>query len=152
MVDVNKNGERCYKCSSPTHKRNQCPTEIKVTENRITEGTGNPRGRKLGLSAIITARAVTKKKDCLKKHPELIPDKFVKSGAAILEEILVTSVVDLNVPANTEHMFGFENENFAHTSTNIFDLKSFMVNGDDLNNVFLVRKEDDITKEHHQFS
>ena len=31
----------------------------------------------------------------------------------------------LNVSANTEHVFGFKNEKFAHTSTNIVDLESF---------------------------
>ena len=30
-------------------------TEIKVAEIRITEGTGNPRGRHLGVSAVIAA-------------------------------------------------------------------------------------------------
>ena len=54
-------------------------------------------------------------KDCWKKHPELIPAKFAKSGAAISDEILVTSIVGLNVPANTKHVFGSENENSSRT-------------------------------------
>ena len=58
----------------------------------------------------------------------------------------------LNVCANTKHMFGFKNENFAHMSTNIVDLESFMDNGDNLNNVFRIKKEDDEIDEHHQFS
>ena len=70
----------------------------------------------------------------------------------MLDEILDTSVVGLNVPTNTEHVFRFENENFAHTCTNVADFESFMDNGDDLNNIFLVKKEDDEIKEHHQFS
>ena len=37
-------------------------TEIKVAETRITKGMGNPRGKSSGVSAIITARAVTNKK------------------------------------------------------------------------------------------
>ena len=36
-------------------------TEIKVAETRITERTGNPRERNVGVSAIIAARVVTKK-------------------------------------------------------------------------------------------
>ena len=36
-------------------------TEIKVAETRITEGTGNPRERNLGVSVIIAAKVVTKK-------------------------------------------------------------------------------------------
>ena len=62
----------------------------------------------------------------------------MKSGAAILDNSLVTSVVGLKVPANTEHVFGFENENFAHTCANVVDLERFMDNGDNLNTVFLV--------------
>ena len=82
----------------------------------------------------------------------MIPAKFTKSGAAISDKILVTSVVGLNVPANTEHVFWFKNENFTHTSTTIMDSESFMDNGDNLNNVFLDKKEDDEIEEHHQFS
>ena len=69
-----------------------------------------------------------------------------------MDKILVTSVVGLNVPANTEHMFWFKNENFAHTGANVMDLESFMDNGDDLNNVLIVKHEDNEIKEHHQFS
>ena len=43
-------------------KRKMGATEIKVAETRITEGTGNLRERHLGVSAIIVARAVMKKK------------------------------------------------------------------------------------------
>ena len=58
----------------------------------------------------------------------------------------------VNVPANTEHVFRLENENFAHKCADVVDLESFMDNSDDLNNVFLGKKEDDEIKEHHQFS
>ena len=82
----------------------------------------------------------------------MIPAKFAKSGAAISDKIIVTSVVGLNVPANTKHVFRFKNDNFAHTCANVVDLESLMDNGDDLNNIFLVKKEDDKIEEHHQFS
>ena len=42
-------------------KRKAGVTETKVADTRITEGTGNPRKRNLGVSTIIAARAVTKK-------------------------------------------------------------------------------------------
>ena len=58
----------------------------------------------------------------------------------------------LNVPVTSEHVFWFENENFAHTSTNIRDLESFMDNDDNLNNVFLVQKEDDDIEERYHVS
>ena len=82
----------------------------------------------------------------------MIPAKFAKSGAAISDRLLVKSVVGLNVPANTEHVFGFENESFTHTKNNIMDLESFMDNDGDLDNVFLVKKEDDEIDENHQLS
>ena len=53
----------------------------------------------------------------------MISAKFAKSGAAILNEILVTSVVGLNVPTDTKHVFGFKNKNFAHTCTYVVDLE-----------------------------
>ena len=49
-------------------------------------------------------------------------------------------------------MIRFKYGNFAHTGANIVDLETFMDNGDDLNNVFLGKKEDNETKEPHQFS
>ena len=52
--------------------------------------------------------------------------------------------------ANTKHVFGFKNEYFAHTSVSVVDLESFIDNGNNLNDVFLVKKEDDEIKEHHQ--
>ena len=82
----------------------------------------------------------------------MIPAKFAKSGAVISDEILVTNVVGLNVPANAEHVFGFENESFTHTKNNIVDLESFMDNGDNLSKVFLVKMEDDEIDEDHQLS
>ena len=48
--------------SSAHTKRKMGVTEIKVAETRIMEGTGNPSERNLGVSAIIVARAVMKKK------------------------------------------------------------------------------------------
>ena len=44
---------------------------------------------------------VYKEKDCWKKH-------FAKSGAAILDTILVTSIVDFNVPTKIKHVFRFK--------------------------------------------
>ena len=45
-----------------THtKRKVDATEIKVAETRITEGTRKSRGRNVGVSATIAARAVTEK-------------------------------------------------------------------------------------------
>ena len=58
----------------------------------------------------------------------------------------------LNVSANTEHVFGFKNENFAHTCANAVDLESFMDNGDKLNNIFLLKRKDEEIKELHQDS
>ena len=77
-------------------------------------------------------------KYCWKKHPELIPAKFAKSGAEILDKILVTSVVGLKFSAGTEHVFRFGSENFTRPCANVVDLESFMDSGDNLNNVFLV--------------
>ena len=81
----------------------------------------------------------------------MILAKFAKSEAAILDNILVTSVVGLNVPANTKHVFGFKNENLGHICANVVDLESFMDNGDDLNNAFLVRMKEGEIREHIQF-
>ena len=63
--------------------------------------------------------------------------------------------MDLNFPTKAKHVFGFKketnNKNFRRSTSNVLYLESFMDNGDNLNNVFLVEKEDDEIDEHHQF-
>ena len=39
LADVNENGEKCYKCGSPHHKRNKCPHQKQGGRN------GNNGGR-----------------------------------------------------------------------------------------------------------
>ena len=67
LADVNKTEKDVMnvvrqptKESSAHTKRKVGATEIKAAEIRITEGIGNSRGRKVGVSAIISVGAVTK--------------------------------------------------------------------------------------------
>ena len=112
LADVNESGENWYECGSPHHKRNRCPHQKKGGRNGNNGGrnqnnarNGKPKGKKFRGICNHCGKSGHEEKYCWKKRPELIPAKFAKSGAAISDKILVTSVVGLNVPANTEHVF-----------------------------------------------
>ena len=145
-VEDYTNGAKCYECGSPNHKRNQCSHRNKDGRkgnkgggNQNNGKNGKPKGNKCRDVCNHCDKRGHEEKRLLEETPRVDPGKFCE-------------VVGLNVPANTEHVFGFKYGNFAHTSTNILDLESFMDNGDNLNNFFLVKKEENEIKEHHQFS
>merc|ERR1712086_892825 len=83
----------------PDHKRNKCPHRKKGGRNGNNGGrnhnntrNGKPKRKKFRGICNHCGKVGHEEKDCWKKHPELIPAKFAKSGAAISDEILVTSV------------------------------------------------------------
>ena len=94
LADVNENGARCYECGSPHHKRNQCPHRKKGGRggnkgggNHNNGRNGKPKGKKFKGVCNHCGKSGHEEKDCWKKHPDKIPAKFAKSGAAISDEI-----------------------------------------------------------------
>ena len=110
LADVNENKMNQY-----PHQKKDGRNGNNGGRNQNNRRNGKPKGKRFWGVCNHCGKSGHEEKDCWKKHPELIPAKFAKSGAAISDKKLVTSVLGLNVPANTKHVFGSENENSSRT-------------------------------------